>query len=120
MQVLLKVGQDEKYNNICLLYLALITSSSLYQNAQTLFFFIEEGAISVKEEKSLTRLDFFFLFTHCFSMLIQGILAFNNSWENDIIKPKSSHYFISRSQRYNVTLNISLGGLSVESMDSIS
>lgn len=53
-------------------------------------------------------------------MLIQGILAFNNSWENDVIKRKSSHYFISHSQRYNVTLNIALGGLSVESMDSIS
>lgn len=78
--------------------------------------FIEDDAFSAKEEKSLD----FFLFRHYFSILIQGVLAFNNIWENDITKPKSSHYFISHSEHFNVTLNISLGGLSVESMDSVS
>lgn len=64
-------------------------------------YFIEDNAISVKEEKSLTMLDFS-LFRHYFSMLIQGILAFNNIWENDVIEPKSSHYFISHSENFNV------------------
>lgn len=53
-------------------------------------------------------------------MLIQGILAFNNIWENDIINPKSSIYFISHSEHFHVTFSISLGGLSVESMGSVS